>query len=335
MKVDFYTTPAIFDVLANEWDAVLDPDRSDNFFMRHSWQRVWWKHLGQGTLLVMTVRDEDQALRGIAPWFIIEEKSQSIMHIVGCVEVSDYIDLILAPRHEERVLITLLDSLLSDAAPPWDIIRICNIPDSSPTLALLPQLAAGRGLKSEVVREDVCPIITLTGSYEDYLGSLEKKQRHELRRKRRRAEDHLVEWYIVGRECDVENEIEAFLNLMAMSSPQKADFLEQPGYRSFFREMGRMLFDEGLLEINFLNVGGQRAAAMWNFVYGDRMMLYNSGLNPLDYSGVSAGIVLLTFSIEDAVRRGYRLYDFLQGDEEYKYRMGALPTTVHSLTIRR
>jgi CelD/BcsL family acetyltransferase involved in cellulose biosynthesis len=90
-----------------------------------------------------------------------------------------------------------------------------------------------------------------------------------------------------------------------------------------------------MLEINFLNVGDQRAAAMWNFVYRDRMMLYNSGLNPLDYSGVSAGIVLLTFSIEDAARRGYRLFDFLQGDEEYKYRMGASPTAVHRLTIWR
>lgn len=335
MKVDLYTTPAVFDTLANEWDAVLDPNRSDNFFMRLSWQRVWWKHLGQGALSVMAVRDNNQTLRGIAPWFITEEEGRHVMHVVGCADVSDYIDLILAAGYEEQVLTTLLDSVLSDEIPAWDIIRVCNVPEDSPTLTLLPQLAAERGLKSEVAREDVCPIITLTGSYEDYLGSLDKKQRHELRRKRRRAEDHPMKWYIVGHEHDVDSEIEAFLNLMAMSSPQKADFLEQPGHRNFFREMGRVLFDEGLLEINFLNIGDQPAAVMWNFVYRDRMMLYNSGLNPLDYSGVSAGIVLLTFSIEDATKRGYRLFDFLQGDEEYKYRMGASPTTVHRLTVWR
>jgi CelD/BcsL family acetyltransferase involved in cellulose biosynthesis len=335
VKVDLYTTSAVFDILANEWDAVLDPDSSDNFFMRLDWQRIWWKHLGQGALSVMAIRDDDQTLRGIAPWFIVEEKHQRVMRIVGCVDVSDYIDLILAPNHEERVLTTLLDSILSNETSTWDIMHICNIPDNSPTLTLLPSLAAKRGLKSEIAHEDVCPIITLTGSYEDYLNSLDKKQRHELRRKRRRAEDHPVEWYIVGRERDLDSEIEAFLDLMAMSTPQKRDFLEQPGHRNFFREMGRVLFRAGLLEINFLNVGGQRAATMWNFVYRDRMMLYNSGLNPLDYSGVSAGIVLLTFSIEDAAKRGYHLFDFLQGDEEYKYRMGALPTPVHRLTIWR
>ena len=335
MKVDIYTTPAVFDVLANEWDAVLDPGRSDAFFMRLDWQRIWWKHLGQGTLLVMTVRDDNHVLRGIAPWFITEEDRQRVMRVVGCVDVSDYIDLIAAPGYEEPVFAALLKSILSDEIPAWDVIRICNIPEGSPTLALLPQLATKCGLVSEVTHEDVCPIITLTGSYEDYLGLLDKKQRHELRRKRRRAEDYPVKWYIAGHEHDIDKEIEDFINLMALSSPQKADFLKQQGHRDFFREIGRVLSGSGLLEINFLKVGDQPAAALWNFVYRDRMMLYNSGLNPLDYSGVSAGIVLLTFSIEDAARRGYRFFDFLRGDEEYKYRMGAIPTTIYRLTIRR
>lgn len=335
MKVDLYTTPDVFNLLSDEWDVVLASNRSDNFFMRLSWQRTWWKHLGQGSLAVMTARDDSQMLQGIAPWFVTEEQGQHVLHVVGCVDVSDYIDLIMAPGCEEAVFRTLLDFLLSDKAPQWDRIHICNVPESSSTLSLLPQLVTERGLLSETAHEDVCPIITLTGSYEDYLNSLDKKQRHELRRKRRRADEHPVEWAIVGRGHDIDGAIEAFLDLMAMSSPQKAEFLQQPGHRDFFKEMGRVLFDEGYLEINLLKVGDQPAAAMWNFVYRDRMMLYNSGLNPSDYSGVSAGIVLLTYSLEDATKRGYRLFDFLQGDEAYKYRMGASPTTVKRLTIRR
>ncbi len=65
------------------------------------------------------------------------------------------------------------------------------------------------------------------------------------------------------------------------------------------------------------------------------MMLYNSGLNPVDFPGLSPGVVLLTFSIEDAIRRHFRLYDFLRGDEEYKYRMGAQKTNVYKITIHR
>ena len=102
MKVDLFTTPAVFDTLADEWDTLLDPERSDNFFMRHDWQRVWWKHLGRGTLSVMTVRDDNHTLIGIAPWFVSEEDGQRIFRVIGCVDVSDYIELILSPGHEDE-----------------------------------------------------------------------------------------------------------------------------------------------------------------------------------------------------------------------------------------
>jgi CelD/BcsL family acetyltransferase involved in cellulose biosynthesis len=65
------------------------------------------------------------------------------------------------------------------------------------------------------------------------------------------------------------------------------------------------------------------------------MMLYNSGLNPTAFSALSPGIVLLTYSIEDAISRGCRFYDFLQGDEEYKFRMGARAAKVYNMIIRR
>ena len=39
-------------------------------------------------------------------------------------------------------------------------------------------------------QEDVCPVVTLPadGDWDDYLGTLDKKARHEIRRKIRRAE---------------------------------------------------------------------------------------------------------------------------------------------------
>jgi CelD/BcsL family acetyltransferase involved in cellulose biosynthesis len=41
---------------------------------------------------------------------------------------------------------------------------------------------------------------------------------------------------------------------------------------------------------------------------------------------LSAGIVLVARMIEDAVGRGYTEFDFLRGDEQYKYRLGAKDT---------
>lgn len=335
MQAELYTTPAVFNTLADEWDTVLDPARSNLFFMRHDWQHLWWKHLGRGALSVVTIRDDANTLKSIAPWFIVEENGRRSLHVVGCMDVSDYIDLLLAPGYEDQALSELLNFTLSDNMPIWDEMHLCNIPESSPLMTLLPPLASQRDLVIETSVEDVCPIIMLPDTYESYLEQLDKKQRHELRRKRRRAEGHSVGWYIAGREHELDNKIETFLDLMAMSTPQKNNFLNQPGHRNFFIEMGRTLFDKGMLEINFLTVSEHPVAALWNFAYQDHLMLYNSGLNPTDYSNISAGIVLLALSIEDAIKRGFQKFDFLQGDEEYKYRMGAKTTTVHNLVVKR
>jgi CelD/BcsL family acetyltransferase involved in cellulose biosynthesis len=95
------------------------------------------------------------------------------------------------------------------------------------------------------------------------------------------------------------------------------------------------MFAQGMLDLSFLTVEGQRAAAMWSYSYGDRMMLYNSGLDPAGFSALSPGIVLLSYNIEHTIQRGFKKYDFLQGDEDYKYRMGGQTTTVHNLIIER
>jgi CelD/BcsL family acetyltransferase involved in cellulose biosynthesis len=39
--------------------------------------------------------------------------------------------------------------------------------------------------------------------------------------------------------------------------------------------------------------------------------------------------------IQDAIRRGRRIFDFLQGDEVYKYRFGATDTIVMHTSISR
>ncbi|HEC21566.1 MAG TPA: GNAT family N-acetyltransferase [Chloroflexi bacterium] len=335
MNAELYTVPSVFETLSGEWDTLPDPARPADLFMSHDWQRIWWTHLHPGELAIITLRDDENVLAGIAPFFVREEDGVRTVRIVGCVDISDYLDILVRAGQEEPALSALLDFMLSDQAPAWEVIDLCNIPQDSPTLNLLPRLAESRGLTVETSVQDVCPVIRLPGSYEDYLAALSKKQRHELRRKRRRAEEQGVGRYIVGPEHDLEAEIEAFLGLMAMSTTEKAAFLREPSHEAFFREMGRTFFENGSLNLIFLTVGGERAAALWQFAYGDRMMLYNSGLNSTDFAPLSPGVVLLTYSIEDAIRRGFRYYDFLRGDEPYKYRMGAETTTVHNIVIRR
>jgi CelD/BcsL family acetyltransferase involved in cellulose biosynthesis len=336
VKVAYDTSPSAFDTLAEEWDGLLRVDNPAHLFLSRDWQRTWWKHMQSGTLAVMTVRDEANALVGVMPLFVQQSRDAGrTVHIVGCEDITDYLDFLLQPGSEEAALDAWLEFMLSDSSPEWDAIDLCNIRKTSPVYDMLPRLARARGLAVETQQQDVCPVVTLPDGYEDYLMLLDGKQRHELRRKRKRADVQGADFYVVGPEHDLDEEIDAFLELMALSAADKADFLQESGHLAFFHEIGRLLYDRGVLSLVFLTVEGRRAAAMWQFGYGERMMLYNSGLDAETFSHLSPGIVLLTYSVGDAIRRGFRYYDFLRGDETYKYRMGAETTTVHNIIIKR
>jgi CelD/BcsL family acetyltransferase involved in cellulose biosynthesis len=183
----------------------------------------------------------------------------------------------------------------------------------------------------------IAPLLTLPDSFDAYLASLAKRDRHELRRKLRRAEGvDGLRWYVVDGEfaSELEPEVEAFLNLMARSRPDKADFMT-PRMRRFFHAGVRAAHRGGWLQLAFLEIEGYKAATYLNFDYGDQLLVYNSGYEPEAVSGFSPGIVLIARLIEQAIRQGKRAVDFMRGAEEYKYRLGAKDVWVHHLTVER
>jgi CelD/BcsL family acetyltransferase involved in cellulose biosynthesis len=241
----------------------------------------------------------------------------------------------VATGYEEDVYTALLEYLTWLEASDWDVLSLCNVHQDSPTLAMLPALAEAQGWTVSVAKEDVCPVAQLPGTWDEYLQMLSKKNRHELRRKLRRAEAHeRLRWYIVGPGQDLYTEVEAFLDLMAASSSDKEAFLTTQ-MRSFFRELAHAMCDAGWLQLVFLEIGGQRAAAYFNFVYNNRVLVYNSGLDWQSFPHLSVGIVLAGYNIRYAIEHGLEAFDFMQGDERYKYQLGGQDVKVRRLTIRK
>jgi CelD/BcsL family acetyltransferase involved in cellulose biosynthesis len=335
MQATLYRDESGFDALADEWDALLHDSQTDTLFMTHMWQTTWWRHLGEGELLILAVRDENGLLVGVAPLYGLPHAGSVVYHTVGCVDVSDYLDWIVRQGQEERVLASILDSLADEMAEPGHVLELCNVPDGSPTLELLPSLAEERGFQVVHAIEDVVPLFRLPDSWEAYEQMLQGKARRELRRKLRKVGPYSgVDWYVVGPDHDLPSEIDAFIELLIKSHPEKADFMDDRN-RAFFHAVGRATYDRGYLQLAFLTANAKRVAAYMNFVYGGRLLVYNSGLDPAAYR-LSAGIVLMAFLIRQAIEHGeFEILDFLRGDEAYKYQLGGTDTHVHRLTLAR
>lgn len=330
MDVTIYTDENLFEELKPEWNTLLKRSSANYIFLSWEWQHTWWQSYHPGDLYVITFREGGE-LVGIAPCFVhhFAEKGRWL-RFIGCVEVTDYLEVVAVRGRESDVLETLADYLTGEGAADWDRIDFCNVRERSLTLKLLPGLLEARGLAVSTKFEDVCPVIKLPDTWDAYLQMLDGKQRRELRRKMRRAQGYGLTWRIVSPEDHLRGEMDDFIRLMKASSPGKAEFMNLPGNRDFFYALAPVFMASGWLQLIFLDRAGEPIATYLNFDYADRIQVYNSGLD-LDYMSLSPGWVLLGHAIRHAIENGRREFDFLQGDEDYKYRMGGEDTKVWML----
>ncbi|MEZ4870452.1 MAG: GNAT family N-acetyltransferase [Caldilineaceae bacterium] len=319
-----------FTALAAEWNPLVKRSRSNTIFLTHEWQTTWWQYLGTGDPWIVALRNPaDSTLVGIASLYLTKHEGgrhagKRVFTMIGCIEVSDYLDIIAAKGWEAAVYTELLAWLQSAEAPAWDVLDLCNLPEVSLTYQQLPEIFAATDYTVETLQEDTAPQFPLPLHYETYLQEqVDKKQRHEIRRKQRRAEREAnVGFYLVGKEHSLEAEVDDFVALQRASRVDKAEFMTNE-MRRFFGGVARRMLDAGYLRLCFLTLNGEKAAVLYAFEYERKFLLYNSGYDPDAYSQLSPGWVLLAYSIQYAIAAGCRVFDFMQGDEEYKYRFGS------------
>ncbi|HEX2979521.1 MAG TPA: GNAT family N-acetyltransferase, partial [Anaerolineaceae bacterium] len=329
INYELIRTEAELESLSGEWNALLAESAIHVPFLRHEYLNTWWQTRGGGEwpddarLAVVAARRDGQLI-GLAPFFQATNRdSRPALLLLGSIEISDYLDVISRPADLEAFLGGLLPFLAEADLPRWDLFDGYNFLEDSPTLPHLERAARGLGWEYTVERLQHSPHIPLPGDWETYLAGIDKKQRHEVRRKMRRLEaaDVPTRWYIVSDGADIDAEADAFLELMSQD-PEKQSFLTERMRRQM-RESIRTAFEQGYLQLAFLEINGEKAAAYYNFDYENRIWVYNSGIDNR-FREYSAGWVLTGYLLQWANENKRAEFDFLRGDEEYKYRFGAV-----------
>jgi CelD/BcsL family acetyltransferase involved in cellulose biosynthesis len=197
----------------------------------------------------------------------------------------------------------------------------------------LPDAYRALGYQVTIEDEDVVPGVELPPTWDEFLATLRKKDRHELRRKLRRldaaGEVRLVE---TSKETLLPD-FELFHELMAESREEKRDFM-LPEREEFFREIVEWSFGAGFLRLLFLELNGERVATTMSFDYAGRRLLYNSGYR-LEHGPLAVGLMLKALCIKDAIEHGLTYFDFLRGPEHYKYHLGGQDIGLHRIIVNR
>ena len=303
--------------LREPWQHLYDQCPDAPIFLSWEWVSTWWSHFHDGrTPHVVTLSDADR-LVAVAPLMKANGGSPTLSFMQRD-ETTDYADVLAPPTFCADASDALLE-YLEKACSAGGSARLEPVPEESPLL-----LAVDGG-KSNLVGERIqpCPTVRLADTWDAYLGALTKKDRHELRRKIRRAETagHLLHEVATARDA-LDLPLQEFYRLHQSSSdPKKAQFLDLH-LQAFFSDAARILAERGWLRLSTLRLDGAAIASLLSFDRGSTVSLYNSGLDP-EFRWLSPGIVIIAYELQAAIAAGRLTYDFLRGDEPYKYDFGA------------
>jgi len=312
---------------ATAWDRLHAATRLRVPFLSWIWQSQWARAFAADRRLdIRRVTDGEGSLIAVLPLY---EAAPGVFEVLGGSDVSDYLDLVAVAGREEEAWTALLESRAAEPVE-W---HLHAVPASSPTLLAVPSLARACGLAAEAVVEERCPVLVLPGTWDAYLAGLDGKHRHELSRKLRRLEREAPEARVscVHRPTELAERLGDFLDLHRRSRTGKARFMDAR-MEGFFRGAVAALAERGAARLWFLDTASGPIASFIVLEWGDTVGLYNSGFHP-DRAALSPGVVLLSHLIRDAIERGRRRFDFLRGEERYKYEFEPAPEEVYRVTI--
>jgi len=260
---------------------------------------------------------------------------------------ADYATVLTAPTDLPAVSRALVAHLAAtptrdDLHPdPWDVVDLrrlrCDDPAADELTAAFRAAAPGEAWNVVLEREDVCPVVKIEPGldFEGYLDTLEKKARHEIRRKIRRAE--AAGDVRLSESDDALADLDAFIDLHQRRWGDDGLFPPTSGgdaSRLFIRRLFEEFGPGGAIRLTFLTVNGRRIGAGIHFDDGESIGYYNAGVDP-GARELSPGVILLARHLAAAIAAGRTRFDFLRGDEPYKYEWGAVDEPIQRILVTR
>lgn len=308
MGVETITDAAELVALEANWRDLWARTPDATPFQSPMWIVPWWRAFGSGELHVIATRERGR-LESLAPLFVLREDDESLGMILGSGN-TDYCD-ILGPAEP------VMESLPNIECQLWDFQQLRP---SSPLL----RVAAPDGWTDNVTEHDLCPVLSIEGAGEELQNLISTHFRKKLRYYRRSLE-RLGEFAV---ETPSASTLDRFMDALFALHAARWQKRGLPGMlaaeidQRFHREAARALLDAGALRMYATRVNERIVAIFYGFAAHGTVFYYLSGYDP-DLEKLSIGTVIVAHAIEQAVREGATVFDFLRGAEQYKYTWGA------------
>jgi CelD/BcsL family acetyltransferase involved in cellulose biosynthesis len=292
-------------------------------FQSPDWILPWWNHFGEGPLFTFAFWHQRE-LVGLAPLYIFSTSNLRRVFLIGTGN-TDYLDVIFHPEWRDRCASRLL-SAVHERSNLWDECMLQRLRPQSP---LLLQSARFRGLISQVQEQEPCPTLNLRSSQ---MAAMLKTARYYARK--------LEEKHSFSIERATAESLDEFLAALEQLHQARWQAKGLPSVlaiqrdRSFYSEVAKRFLRAGVLYMFALRIGEHIADVLYGVQWRSRMYLYLSAFDPA-FARMSIGTVILGHVVQTATNEGLHYFDFLRGQEPYKYRWGAKDEVMFMNIIRK
>ena len=264
---------------------------------------------------MVVAQDDDGRVTGVLPLFLHEWQGRRQLTLIGS-GITDYLD----PMFDD---IDLGRAALHD----WSDWDICVLQDLSANSALR--------VLGTAVADLPCSAICFEGSFDDFLRDRPKDLKRNLRRYKEKAEAIGPVTFEVSEEADAES-LDALIQLHAARWQERGEsgMIEANRSEGFLRDVACRLGRAGMLRFFKVRFCGRIAAIVMAMRNQSTIFCYMSAFDP-EHERFGFGRELLAQAIRYAHENGYKRWDFLRGDEPYKFSWGAYAAAKCRVVIER
>lgn len=297
-------------------------------FTSPAWALPWWRAFSPGRLRVVAIWAGDE-LAALAPLYMEHGELGARLLLIG-IGISDALDVLVDPAVQEHAGRALVEAVASYATD-WDCWELEELPADAAALALpMPSSCEEHGGK-----QSASPVLDLTTANGDPFAVLPARKRRKLRMAQNRVARRGGEVRAVP-----PGELDAFLDDLTRlhgarwTSRGEDGVLADDPVRCFHALALPELAAADLSRLFTLTIEGRVVGAYYGLLHGARAYAYLGGFDP-NFAFESPGTVLIGHAIADAAASGATIFDFLRGQEAYKYDWGAVDCWSRRRSFRR
>lgn len=323
-----------FAELRENWDAVYDADPEAQFFLSWTWLSRWLQGAPKWFILAAKLNAEASSFVAFFPLRLRTKttKNGEIRKEVAMAgnRGADYTGFICKPEFQHDAIAAFAKCLRQLT---WDSLHLEHILASDGrTSAFLKQflrddydvVSVKFVDKRDNIDNHICPYVDLPTDWETYLNfKLRPNTRHNARRYLRRVESSSEFQITLADPNTIDNDVDILLRFWAMKWGERKGKLLN-GVQDTVRTMLVHCCKTNVLFMPVLWHMGKPIGVVASFIdlKNRSLLVYMQGRDE-SFNSPPPGFVLHAYGIRYAINNNFKTYDFLRGNEPYKFLFGA------------